>query len=98
MCMHTIPIPNFGRTTAPKAIICVTSALTWSIGRAKPYWEKGFINIGESSALKIMNGPMPADAPDGLKMAVLTPITLPCESNSGPPELPKYRNEYWPQI
>jgi hypothetical protein len=32
--------------------------------------------------------PMPALAPDGLKMAVLTPITRPAESSSGPPELP----------
>ena len=32
--------------------------------------------------------PMPALAPEGLKMAVLTPIRRPAESSSGPPELP----------
>jgi len=31
---------------------------------------------------------MPADAPDGLKMAVVMPIRRPAESSSGPPELP----------
>ena len=32
--------------------------------------------------------PMPALAPEGEKMAVLTPIRRPAESSSGPPELP----------
>ena len=32
--------------------------------------------------------PMPALAPEGLKMAVFTPISRPAESSSGPPELP----------
>ena len=31
---------------------------------------------------------MPADEPDGLKMAVFMPIRRPALSNSGPPELP----------
>jgi len=31
---------------------------------------------------------MPAEAPLGLKIAALTPITRPLESRSGPPELP----------
>ena len=31
---------------------------------------------------------MPAEAPDGLKMAVFTPISRPALSKSGPPELP----------
>jgi len=30
----------------------------------------------------------PADAPDGLKIAVLMPISRPAESSNGPPELP----------
>jgi len=32
--------------------------------------------------------PMPADAPLGLKIAVLTPMSRPPESSSGPPEFP----------
>ena len=32
--------------------------------------------------------PMPALAPEGETMAVLTPISRPAESSSGPPELP----------
>ena len=32
--------------------------------------------------------PIPALAPDGLYMAVFTPISRPEESNNGPPELP----------
>ena len=31
---------------------------------------------------------MPAEAPDGLKMAVFTPISRPALSSKGPPELP----------
>ena len=33
--------------------------------------------------------PMPTEPPEGEKMAVLTPITLPCVSKVGPPELPR---------
>src|SRR5438034_71592 len=32
--------------------------------------------------------PIPADAPLGLKIAVLTPMSRPPESSSGPPEFP----------
>ena len=32
--------------------------------------------------------PMPAEAPEGEKIAVLTPMSRPAESSSGPPELP----------
>src|SRR3954463_4536211 len=32
---------------------------------------------------------MPTDPPDGEKIAEFTPTTLPCESNRGPPELPR---------
>jgi hypothetical protein len=35
-----------------------------------------------------MAKPMPAYAPEGETMAVVTPITRPAESISGPPELP----------
>ena len=35
--------------------------------------------------------PTPADAPDALMMNVLTPISRPAESSSGPPELPAQR-------
>ena len=35
-----------------------------------------------------MAKPMPAFVPDGERMAVLTPITRPAESSSGPPEFP----------
>ncbi len=35
-----------------------------------------------------MAKPTPADAPAGDRMAVLTPISLPALSTSGPPELP----------
>ena len=35
-----------------------------------------------------MAKPMPAQAPDGLTMAVFTPISRPELSSSGPPELP----------
>src|SRR2546425_2284061 len=35
-----------------------------------------------------MANPMPMFPPDGVKIAVLMPITRPSESNSGPPELP----------
>ena len=31
---------------------------------------------------------MPTEPPDGEKIAVLTPITLPFMSKAGPPELP----------
>jgi hypothetical protein len=31
---------------------------------------------------------MPTEPPDGEKIAVLTPITLPSTSKAGPPELP----------
>jgi hypothetical protein len=31
---------------------------------------------------------MPADAPEGLKIAVFTPIKRPALSSSGPPEFP----------
>ena len=36
--------------------------------------------------------PTPADAPDALMMNVLTPISRPAESSSGPPELPAQRS------
>ena len=32
--------------------------------------------------------PMPIEPPDGDRIAVFIPITSPCMSNSGPPELP----------
>ena len=32
--------------------------------------------------------PMPAEAPEGLRMEVFMPISRPLESSSGPPELP----------
>ena len=32
---------------------------------------------------------MPTEPPDGEKIAVLTPITLPSTSKVGPPELPR---------
>jgi hypothetical protein len=35
-----------------------------------------------------MAKPMPALAPEGEKIAVLTPISRPAESSRGPPELP----------
>ena len=35
-----------------------------------------------------MAKPMPALVPDGDRIAVLTPISRPAESSSGPPELP----------
>ncbi len=35
-----------------------------------------------------MAKPMPALVPDGERIAVLTPITRPAESSSGPPEFP----------
>jgi hypothetical protein len=35
-----------------------------------------------------MAKPMPALVPDGEMIAVVTPITRPAESSSGPPELP----------
>ena len=35
-----------------------------------------------------MSKPMPTEPPDGEKIAVFTPITLPFMSNAGPPELP----------
>jgi hypothetical protein len=35
-----------------------------------------------------MAKPIPALVPDGDRIAVLTPITRPAESSSGPPELP----------
>jgi hypothetical protein len=33
---------------------------------------------------------MPTEAPDGEKIAVLTPMTLPSMSKLGPPELPLF--------
>ena len=36
-----------------------------------------------------MSKPMPTEPPEGEKIAVLTPITLPSMSNVGPPELPR---------
>ena len=35
-----------------------------------------------------MSKPMPTEPPEGEKIAVLTPITLPFMSKAGPPELP----------
>ena len=35
-----------------------------------------------------MSKPMPTEPPDGEKIAVFTPITLPLMSKVGPPELP----------
>ena len=35
-----------------------------------------------------MAKPIPTETPDGLKMAVFTPINRPALSSSGPPELP----------
>jgi hypothetical protein len=40
--------------------------------------------------------PTPADAPDALMMNVLTPISRPAESSSGPPELPAQRSAWFP--
>ncbi len=37
-----------------------------------------------------MSNPMPTEPPDGEKIAVLTPITLPLTSKVGPPELPLF--------
>ncbi len=42
-----------------------------------------------SAMLEGMAKPMPTLPPLGEKIAVLTPITLPLRSNSGPPELPR---------
>ena len=36
-----------------------------------------------------MAKPMPIEPPFGERMAVFTPITRPCMSKSGPPELPR---------
>ena len=37
-----------------------------------------------------MANAMPTDPPEGEKIAVLTPITLPSTSKVGPPELPRF--------
>ena len=37
-----------------------------------------------------MSKPMPTEPPDGEKIAVFTPITLPLTLNAGPPELPLF--------
>ena len=63
-----------GCTALPVRISCATVVRTWSLGMAKP-----------TPMLPLW--PLRSD-PGARAMAELTPITWPCMSSSGPPELP----------
>ena len=66
----------------PKVRTCTLSA-----GRMTfPYWSSCGTTFRTVSIP--MAKPTPADVPEAVYIAVLTPITRPAESSSGPPELP----------
>lgn len=54
--------------------------VTWPLSSS---WDTTALTVSAG-----MSKPMPTEPPDGEKMAVLTPMTLPSTSNAGPPELP----------
>ena len=65
--------PRNPRFTAPCSMSCVTTFSAIAMGMASPMPA---------------NCPLPTELPRPVAMAVFMPITLPCVSVSGPPELP----------
>ena len=86
------PATNAPRASSMPRLSAMSSVTGWmrtpsQPRRVSPNWRSWSMTL--TASCDGIEKPMPIEPPEGEMIAVLMPMTLPCMSNSGPPELPR---------